>query len=56
MMTYIAAGLVAFMVGWVIDTLCQPYLGFGATLILSLAISTVAFFMARRWLNELRHG
>ena len=55
-MTYIAAGLVAFMVGWVIDALLQPYLGSGVTLILSFVISTVAFFMARRWLNELRHG
>jgi uncharacterized protein YybS (DUF2232 family) len=54
--TYIAAGLVAFMVGWVVDALLQPYLGPGATLILSMVISTVAFFMARRWLNELRRG
>jgi len=55
-MTYIAAGLAAFVVGWVIDALLQPYLGTGATLILSFVISTGAFFMARRWLNELRHG
>ena len=54
--TYIGAGLVAILVGWVIDALLQPYLGTGATLILSFVISTVAFFMARRWLNELRHG
>jgi fucose permease len=54
--TYIGAGLVTILVGWVIDTLLQPYLGTGATLILSFVISTVAFFMARRWLNELRHG
>jgi len=54
--TYIAAGLVAFVVGWVIDALLQPYLGPGATLILSFAISPVAFFMAPTWLNELRHG
>ena len=54
--TYIAAGLAAMLVGWVIDALLQSYLGTGATLIVSFVISTVAFFMARRWLNELRHG
>jgi len=48
--------LVAMLVGWVVDALFQPYLGTCATLILSFVISTVAFFMARRWLNELRHG
>ena len=55
-MAYIGAGLVAIVVGWVIDALFQPYLGTGATLILSFVVSTIAFFMARRWLNELRHG
>ena len=55
-MTYIGAALVAMVVGWVTDALFQPYLGTAATLILSFVISTVAFFMVRRWLNELRNG
>ena len=55
-MTYIGAALMASLVGWTIDTLLQPYLGTGATLILSFVVSSVAFFMARRWLDELRHG
>ena len=55
-MTYIGAGLVAMLLGWLIDALLQPYLPTGATLILSFVISTVVFFMVRRWLNELRHG
>ena len=55
-MTYLGAGVAATLVGWVIDSLFQPWLGTGATLILSLVVSTVAFFMVRRWLNELRHG
>ena len=55
-MTYIGAALLAMMVGWVVDALFQPWLGTGATLLLSFVISTVAFFMARRWLNELRNG
>ncbi len=55
-MTYIGAALVAIVAGWIIDALFQPYLGTGATLILSFVVSTIAFFMTRRWLNELRHG
>ena len=55
-MTHIGAGVVAILVGWIIDTLLQPYLGTGATLIPSFVISGVAFFMARKWLNELRDG
>jgi hypothetical protein len=54
--TYIGAGLAAMLLGWIIDAIFQPYLGTGATLILSFVISTVAFFMVRRWLNDLRHG
>jgi fucose permease len=54
--THIGAGLVAILVGWIIDTLFQPYLGTGATLMLSFVVSSVAFFMARKWLNELRDG
>ncbi|HXH27760.1 MAG TPA: hypothetical protein VNL37_01875 [Candidatus Polarisedimenticolia bacterium] len=55
-MAYIGAGLAATVVGWLVDDLCQPYLGTGMTLMLSFVISTVAFFMVRRWLNELRNG
>jgi hypothetical protein len=44
------------VVGWIVDAMCQPYLGTGPTLILSIVVSTVAFFIARRWLTELRHG
>jgi hypothetical protein len=37
-----------------IDELLQPYLGVGATLLLSLVASTLIFFYARRWLTDLR--
>ena len=50
----IVAGLVASLAGWMIDDLVQPYLGMGLTLVLSLAFSTTIFFVARRWLTELR--
>ena len=37
-----------------IEDMVQPYLGTGLTLVLSLACSTVLFFVVRRWLTELR--
>ncbi len=55
-MVSIGAGLVASLAGWAIDDLLQPYLGMGPTLLLSFASSTVIFFVARRWLAELRGG
>ena len=53
-MPSLVAGLVASLAGWMIDDLVQPYLGMGVTLALSLAFSTTIFFVARRWLTELR--
>jgi hypothetical protein len=53
-MPSLVAGLVASLAGWMIDDLVQPYLGMGLTLVLSLACSTTVFFVARRWLTELR--
>jgi hypothetical protein len=50
----LAAGLVASLAGWMIDDVIQPYLGAGLTFVLSLACSTAIFFVARRWLIELR--
>jgi hypothetical protein len=50
----LAAGLVASLAGWMIDDLLAPYVGAGATLVLSLVASTLVFFYARRWLIELR--
>jgi hypothetical protein len=50
----IGAGLAAMLAGWMADGLLQPYLATGVTLLLSFAVSTVVFFVARRWLRELR--
>lgn len=55
-MPSIGAGLAATLAGWMIDALLEPYLGAGPTLILSFACSTCIFFVARRWLIELRGG
>jgi len=53
-MVSLGAALVASVAGWVIDDLAQPFLGNGPTLVLSFVLSTIVFFAARRWLNDLR--
>jgi uncharacterized membrane protein YdjX (TVP38/TMEM64 family) len=52
----IGAGVVAIFAGWIIDDMLQPLLGMGLTLLVSFAGSTVIFFVARKWLRELRDG
>jgi hypothetical protein len=53
-MPYIGAALAATLAGWMVEGLLQPYLGTSPALVLSFACSTVVFFVARRWLMELR--
>lgn len=53
-MASLGAGLAATLAGWMIDAALEPYLGTGLTLVLSFAGSTVVFFVARKWLKELR--
>ncbi len=50
----IGAGVVAMLAGWVIDDMLEPLLGMRLTLVVSFAGSTVVFFVARKWLRELR--
>ena len=53
-MPSLGAGLAAMLAGWMIDAALQPYLGVGLTLMLSFAGSTVVFFVAQKWLKDLR--
>ena len=53
-MPSLGAGVAAMLAGWLIDELLQPYLGVGLTLMLSFAGSTVVFFVAKKWLKDLR--
>ena len=55
-MPSIGAGLVATLAGWILDSVLDPVLGVGPTLIVSFAASTIIFFMARQWLKRLRDG
>jgi uncharacterized membrane protein YdjX (TVP38/TMEM64 family) len=53
-MPALGAALAAMLAGWIIDAAFEPFLGVGPTLVLSFAASTVAFFAARKWLEDLR--
>lgn len=53
-MPTLGASMAALLAGWMIDDLLQPFLGLGATLLLSFVGSTVVFFIARKWLLDLR--
>ena len=53
-MPALGAAMAAMLAGWIIDAALEPFLGVGPTLVLSFVASTVAFFAARKWLNDLR--
>jgi hypothetical protein len=53
-MPALGATLAAMLAGWIIDAALEPLLGMGPTLVLSFVASTVAFFAAKKWLEELR--
>jgi len=53
-MPSLGAAVVASVAGWVIDDIAQPFLGTGLTLLVSFVASTVIFFVARKWLVDLR--
>jgi uncharacterized membrane protein YeaQ/YmgE (transglycosylase-associated protein family) len=48
------AGLLASLAGWMIGDLIQPFLGAVPALVVSFVGSAVIFFVARRWLINLR--
>jgi hypothetical protein len=48
------AGVLASLAGWMIGDLIQPFLGGVPALVLSFVGSAVIFFVARRWLINLR--
>jgi len=46
--------MAAMLAGWMIDAALEPLLGMGPTLMISLVGSTVVFYLARKWLKDLR--
>ena len=53
-MPSLAAGGVASVAGWMLDSMFQPILGTGVTLVFSVIASTVIYVYVRRWLVDLR--
>jgi hypothetical protein len=50
------AGLVSFIVGWIVGDVLDAYLGFAAAWLISGAVSTLSFFYTRHKLIRLRDG
>ena len=48
------AGLLASLAGWLIGDLIEPFLGAVPALVVSFVGSAVIFFVARKWLIDLR--
>jgi hypothetical protein len=53
-MPSLGAAVIASVAGWIIDDMAQPFLGTGLTLFVSFVASTLVFFVARKWLMDLR--
>jgi hypothetical protein len=52
----LVATLVASLAGWLVDGPVRAALGPGAALSVSLLVSAVAFYFAKRHLSDLRGG
>jgi len=52
----LGGSVMALLAGWLLDAMLEPLFGTGPTLVLSFVGSTVVFFFARKWLNDLRDG
>ena len=55
-MPTLGGSVMALLAGWLLDAMLEPLFGTGPTLVLSFVGSTVVFFFARKWLNDLRDG
>ena len=55
-MPSIAAAIIASILGWIIDSAIEPYMGIGGRIFVALITSTVVYVYARNWLVSLRDG
>ena len=53
-MPYLGGSVAGMLAGWVVDGLLEPFLGSGPTLFLSFVVSTVVFYVAYKFLKDLR--
>ncbi|HKJ23437.1 MAG TPA: hypothetical protein VKB65_01350 [Myxococcota bacterium] len=55
-MPTLVAMLVASFAGWIVAGPAQAMLGLGASLLVSLVVSTVAYVVAKKFVSDLRDG
>jgi hypothetical protein len=53
-MPSIAAAIIASLVGWIIDSIVESFLGIGGRILVSLVVSAFVYVYARNWLIGLR--
>jgi ABC-type phosphate transport system permease subunit len=52
----LAAGLIASIAGWIIDSLVEPFLGMGARIFIGFVVGVYVYVYARNWLVRLKEG
>jgi hypothetical protein len=50
------AMLIASLVAWLVESPVRAMLGIGASMFVSFAVGTVAFFLAKQFVSDLRGG
>ena len=55
-MPSLAAAIIASILGWIIDSAIEPFIGIGGRILVGLIASTIAYVYARNWLLRLRDG
>lgn len=55
-MPTIGAAVLASAAGWILSDALDTYLGTVPTVLISLVVTTVLYFAARKWLRNLRDG
>lgn len=53
-MPYLGGSVAALIAGWIVDGLLESFLGTGPRLVISFVVSTIAFYVAQKWLKDLR--
>ena len=53
-MPYLGGSVAGMLAGWIVDGILEPFLGSGPTLVISFLVSTLVFYLAYKFLKDLR--
>ena len=53
-MPYLGGSVAGMLAGWIVDGMLESFLGRGPTLVLSFVVSTLVFYVAYKFLKDLR--